>query len=131
MKKKPRGRPRKHPTDKDCRKVVELMSEGFSKVGIWTELNISRQLFYDWCERDADFYEAVKEGEALSEKWWRDLSREAALGKIDKFNATAWVFNMKNRFGWTDRQEVKSSVSLSYEDFLDSLDDDVQDGDDD
>jgi hypothetical protein len=28
------------------------------------------------------------------------------LGKIPNFNSAAWIFNMKNRFKWTDRHEL-------------------------
>lgn len=37
---------------------------------------------------------------------WERLGMDGAMGNVDGFNATAWIFNMKNRFSaeWRDKQ---------------------------
>ena len=41
---------------------------------------------------------------------WEQLGLQGAKGEIAKFSATAWMFNMKNRAGWRDRQETRSET---------------------
>lgn len=38
--------------------------------------------------------------------FWEKIGLAGATGKVDGFNAASWIFNMKNRFKWTDRQEI-------------------------
>jgi hypothetical protein len=105
------------PTDykkEHCIKVIELMKEGASKAEVCLELNCSFQTFLTWQEKHSEFLEAVKRGLHLSKGKWEQMGRKAAFGQVDGFNATAWIFNMKNRFGkaddfqekWTDKQEL-------------------------
>ncbi len=39
---------------------------------------------------------------------WERMGKRGANGELSGFNATAWIFNMKNRAGWKDRTEVEA-----------------------
>ena len=105
------GRPTKYKPEY-CETVVRLMSQGVSKEEVCYDpeegIGISYQTFLTWQKEHPEFLEAVKDGERASAAWWQKTGRTAVLGGIDGFNATAYVFNMKNRFGWADKvqQEV-------------------------
>lgn len=112
----PMGRPTDYLPD-HCIKVIELMKEGASKAEVCLELDCSFQTFLTWQQKHPDFLEAVKRGLHLSKGKWEQIGRKAAFGTVENFNATAWIFNMKNRFGkaddfqekWSDKQEVEHS----------------------
>jgi len=84
----------------------KYLAEGYSKEATCGLLGIRKQTFYRWLDEPdkKDFSDAVEEGEALSQKWWEDRGRDAC--KDGEFNGTVWSMNMKNRFGWRDKQEV-------------------------
>ncbi len=44
---------------------------------------------------------------------WEQLGLQGAKGEIAKFSATAWMFNMKNRAGWRDRQETRAEPVIA------------------
>jgi len=114
--KKKTGRPSDYK-EEYCETVIELMSEGASKAEVCLELNCSFQTFLTWQAKHSEFLEAVKRGLHLSKGMWEKMGRKAAFGQVEGFNATAWIFNMKNRFGkmddlgdrWSDKQEVEHS----------------------
>lgn len=85
--------------------VAALYVEGASDAEIKHALRVSNDLFARWLKDEPEFAEAVKEGRLASEAWWARLGREGASGKAD-INPTTWIFNMKNRFAWRDKQEV-------------------------
>ena len=47
--------------------------------------------------------EELDEAKRLCLAWWEKLGRDGAMGAIEGFNATSWIFNMKNRAGWADK----------------------------
>lgn len=102
-KKKPVGRPTKYDP-KMCETVIELGKEGMSKCEIGVNLDISHDTFCRWQKENADFSEAVKEAMRYSQAWWEAKGRQATFGGVDGFNATSYIFNMKNRFRdeWND-----------------------------
>jgi hypothetical protein len=103
------------PTDYDpafCDRVIELGREGASKAEMAAELECARSTFALWEDAHPEFSEAVKDAVAYSQAWWEKQGRNATFGKIEGFNATAFIFNMKNRFptDWRDKQEVDQNV---------------------
>ena len=96
------------------------MKEGASKAEVCLELECSFQTFLTWQGKNPKFLESVKRGLHLSKGKWEQMGRKAAFGNVEGFNATAWIFNMKNRFGkeddfkekWSDKQEIEQTHSF-------------------
>ncbi len=106
------GRPTKYKPEM-CETVVELMKEGASQEEVIGSLDISKDTYYRWKEENKDFSDAIKRGIGLSRAWWE---KEGRISLRDReFNYTGWYMNMKNRFKWADKQEVKNSGQLSFE----------------
>jgi hypothetical protein len=45
---------------------------------------------------------------------WENIGHEQATGKC-LGNSRSWYYNMSNRYGWSDRQQVKSDVQGSMQ----------------
>lgn len=94
-----------------CAKVVEIMAGGASIVEVAAELRIGRRTLYHWIdEKDEanykpEFADAIDEGVELCQAWWEKTGRTGLF--LEKFNATVWIYNMKNRFkdDWRDKSE--------------------------
>ena len=104
----PAGRPRKTLDDLPENWKIDMMvlaTEGGSDVEIRSKVlgNISDDLWYALIEREPEFSRTVKKCKAACEAWWTRRGREMALGS--EGNATVWIFNMKNRFDWRDKQD--------------------------
>lgn len=87
--------------------MLELAKEGASIIELSVALNISRDTFYEISKRDNEFADTVKICKELSEAWWEKSGRTNLMNK--EFNYTGWYMNMKNRFGWKDRQDVTTN----------------------
>jgi len=106
--------------------VVALAEVGASDVEIVDYLDISKDLFYRFIEDEPEFSSTIKKAHVKCEVWWQRNGRTNLDGK--EFNSTLWYMNMKNRFGWADKQEVKQDVtsggkqlqSISPHQFVDS-----------
>ena len=109
------GRPSKY--DKSMLEdIVSLMSEGASKYEVAGTIGISYETLTQWQNPDSDYYikdfsDAIKKGEALSRTWWERKGRISLENK--DFNYTGWYMNMKNRFKWADKQEIKHEGGLN------------------
>ena len=99
------GRPTKYKPEM-CETVIELMKEGASQYEVLATLGISEDTFYRWKKDNEEFSESIKRGSQLSQAWWE---RKGRISLDDRqFNSTLWYMNMKNRFKWADKQEVKN-----------------------
>jgi restriction endonuclease Mrr len=94
------GRPAKYERAM-CIKIVDLMREGASKTEVAALLDISRDTMNRWEKDNREFSDAIKRGSELSQAWWEKQGRIALRDK--SFSYTGWYMNMKNRFGWKDR----------------------------
>jgi len=93
----PMGRPTKYTPDM-CQQVIELGAQGKTLKGIAARLGITHETLNDWRKTNKDFSLAIKTALALSQEWWEELGQLGAAGQIEGFNATSFIFNMKNRF---------------------------------
>ncbi len=84
--------------------IINEMSQGASRAEIYAWLNIDKEVFTRLIEEDQEFSETIKSGERQSHAWWERKGRTELDNK--DFSATLWYMNMKNRFGWRDKQET-------------------------
>lgn len=109
------GRPKKTLKDlprKWEEKMLKLAREGGSLEEIKaTVLNcISNDLWYRLIDEEPKFSETVRHCKMLSIAWWEKLGRAGAIGQTP-IQPTTWIFNMKNRAGWTDRQDIQQTIT--------------------
>lgn len=85
-----------------CEEVVKHCAEGLSFEAFAGRVSVSIETIYEWARRYPEFAEAKKRGAAASRIWWENAGKIGMLAP--GFNAAVWIFNMKNRFGWRDKQ---------------------------
>lgn len=102
----PAGAPSKYKKE-FCERVIEIGKTGASKAEMAVELGISRASFDNYEKEFPEFLEAVREAITYSQVWWEKNGRIATFGAMPNFNATTYIFNMKNRFkdDWRDKVE--------------------------
>ena len=98
--------------------VIELYKEGANDVEVKAWIHeqrgrFSNDLWERWINEEPEFSETIKRGRMLSESWWL---KEGRLSLRDnRFNSVLWYMNMKNRFGWADRQEIEQTLKASVD----------------
>ena len=118
-----RGRPLITLKDlpKDWEKsIIELSKNGASIVELAVELDISRKTLYNLSERNEYFLHTIKRCKRYCEAWWLSKGRTELENK--EFSYTGWYMNMKNRFSWADKKEIKEEVKKEVTTFnIDNL----------
>ena len=99
-----------------CDFVIELMKEGESKAEVACALDISPSTISAWCNSKSSryhksFHYAIKRGMQESEAWWLKQGRISLRDKT--FSYVGWYMQMKNRFGWRDRQELSGTAPIT------------------
>ena len=111
----PIGRPTKYKPEM-CDQVIEIMKEGASLVEVAAKIGVCEDTIHEWKKTNPAFSESIKKGVRLSAAWWEERGRTSLENK--DFSYTGWYMNMKNRFGWKDKQETqhtgKDGESLKF-----------------
>jgi len=102
-----------------CERVIEMGKQGFSKVEMSCELDISRASFDNYEKQHPEFLEAVTRALEFSQSWWLKGGKKGTFGEIDGFNSNAYNLQMKNRFkeDWAERTVVDNNVTHTLTDY--------------
>lgn len=84
--------------------MLDIGQDGGSAVEVRCALGIAQSAWETLLEDSEEFRVTEKQRQALCEVWWERQGRKMASG--DQGNATVWIFNMKNRFGWRDTKDI-------------------------
>ena len=105
------GRPTKYDP-KYCDMIVEFMSKGKSLIGFAASIDVVVSTLYEWEKKQPDFSDAIKVARQKSQLWWEENGQVGLfMGKEDgSFSQSAWIFNMKARFGYRDKVEVEQKT---------------------
>ena len=105
MKKRKPGRPPFKVDKAMLKKVRALAARGLTQKQIGDAIGISHQTMAKYKNKNIEFTEAIKEGQAQG---LAEISN-ALFQTAKDGNVAAQIFYMKNRGGWTDKQEVEHS----------------------
>jgi hypothetical protein len=101
------GRPSKYDPS-FCELVLDLGSEGKSRAQIAAAIGVDRDTLREWAKQYPEFSVAIKGAKELELAWWENA------GQINMtrqgFNATAFIFQMKNRF----REDYRDTQALEH-----------------
>lgn len=107
------GRPSKYKPEY-CDMLIEHMHAGFSYEAFAGSIGVCWDTLYEWEKVHPEFSEAKRYGIAKGMMTWEQIGMDGCTGKIQGFNASTWIFNMKNRFRshWKDRTETEHSGEI-------------------
>lgn len=88
-------------------KLTDGYSQGMSDVEVCKELNITLRTFNEMYSENDGFRKLVDYGRTLAHAWWMEQGRIHLRNR--DFSTPLWTMNMKNRHGWAEKSEVKTS----------------------
>jgi hypothetical protein len=91
--------------------IIDMYSNGADDSEIMATIYMWRGRFsYDlwerWLKDEPEFSETIKMGRIIAKAWYIRLGREQLRNNFFPF--VGWYMQMKNRFGWKDRNDVTS-----------------------
>lgn len=132
----PAGAPTKYKPEY-AEMLIEHCAEGLGWEEFAGVIGVAEKTIYNWFNTIPEFLQAKEIGYSKARLWWGRVGRDNVVERnipgegTTKINTGAWIINMKNRFGWTDRQDVTQkvdstnhNVNLNAELDLQRLDDD-------
>lgn len=108
------GRPTKYRREY-CKLLVDHMASGLSFESFGGVVVVAKSTLEDWVANYQEFRDAKAVGFSLSRIFWEKMGRAGALGQIKNFSVSAYVFTMKNRFGWSDRTDLRIEVNEDFQ----------------
>lgn len=116
------GRPTKYDPS-FCSMVIEHMSQGLSFESFAGLIEVDRSTLYNWVKDYPDFERAKGIALEKSRLFWEKLGIQHILNESESttnvgsssksLNSAVWCFNMKNRFGWRDKQPDEDTTNVT------------------
>ena len=91
-------------SDSEVRQALRTMRSESAPKGIYR--GFAHSTWQRLMKDEPLFKSVVEEGRDAARGWWEERARLAAIGEA-KGNPANLIFALKNRVGYTDRQEVK------------------------
>lgn len=121
MKKNAGGRPLKYKTKEELQKAIDIYfaecdsnKEPYTVTGLALALNMSRQDLINYQDRKM-FFDTIKNAKLKIENY---LEKHLVTDN----GVTGIIFNLKNNYGWKDKQET-INVNTNYEDYIKQVED--------
>jgi hypothetical protein len=119
-----RGRPTDYKPEFDAQ-LISHMQQGLSFESFGGVIGKSKQTLYDWLDAQPTFLDAKMVGAEASRLFWEELGihhilntseTQAGIGGSSKsLNASVYNFQMKNRFGWRDKQpDEVANINVNF-----------------
>lgn len=117
------GRPSKYKPEY-CSMLVEHMKTGLSFESFAAVIAVNQDTLHEWAKVHSAFSEAKKDAYALNLLFWEQhgidglynkstFDRESGISETRSLNSTVWIFNMKNRHKWRDKQPDETDVIVN------------------
>lgn len=104
-----------------CEMLVKHMEDGLSYESFAGVVDCCEQTLFNWEKQFPEFMESKNKGKPKSRLFWEKAGRDGLHNETIKdgdgmtvtksVNSTIWIFNMKNRFGWRDKQKDEDDES--------------------
>lgn len=104
------GRPRKYKTVAEVEKIIneyfdkcDKDGKPYTVTGLAIELDMSRKMLLEYCDRVDENGDSFRNSIKKAKDRCEAKIEEGLLS--GKYNATGAIFNLKNNYGWKDKQE--------------------------
>lgn len=84
--------------------MIRIGKEGGSEVEMRVALQLHEGVWYRLVAEEPEFKEMRDYAKDLCQVWWEKQGRDMTKGRDG--NGSVWATNMKNRFKWSDKQEI-------------------------
>ena len=91
------------------KKAIKLYAAGKSKAAVCAALGITYETLATWQKVHPEFKEAVERGKLLEQEHYEQIGYEAMLGKIENFDSKIWALMVKNRFNYSEKNEISGN----------------------
>lgn len=122
--KHPGGRPPKYKTVEEMQVKIDRYfldcdkdNEPYTVTGLALALDMSRQDLINYSNKE-EFFDTIKRAKMKVENYL-----EKRL--INDTSTSGIIFNLKNNYGWKDKQE-NINVGVSYEDYIKKVEDEEE-----
>jgi hypothetical protein len=90
------------------------MANGFSYESFAGKIHTTFQTLYNWEKLQPAFLEAKNHGTARCRLWWEEQAFRGTWNNPNgkNLNNAIWIFNMKNRFKWSDNMVQTTTVKV-------------------
>ena len=118
------GRPPKYTEAEEMQKKIDkyfedckLNNRPYTITGLGLALDMSRQDLINYSKKEK-FFDTIKRAKMRVENYLEERL-------INDSSATGIIFNLKNNYGWKDKQE-NVNVGVSYEDYIKRVEDEEE-----